>query len=108
MLLDVIHSFFKMAGEGQKILMGLEGTDVSYAVQLSFFLRAAPMTYGGSQARGLIGAAAAGLCQSHSNAGSEPSLQPIPQLMATPDPSATEQGQGSNRIRSLMVPSQMR
>ena len=32
---------------------------------------AAPMAYGGSQARGLIGAVAADLCHSHSNAGSE-------------------------------------
>ena len=39
-----------------------------------------------SQARGQIGATAAGLCHCHSNAGSEPSLQPLPQLMATPDP----------------------
>ena len=50
------------------------------------FSRAAPVAYGGSQARGLIGAVAAGLCQSHSNAGSQPRLQPTPQLMATPDP----------------------
>ena len=35
---------------------------------------AAPTAYGGSQARGLIGAVAAGLCQSHSHAGSELSL----------------------------------
>ena len=54
----------------------------------------APVAYGGSQARGLIGAVAASLCQSHSNAGSEPCLQPTPQLMAMPDP--TEQGQGLN------------
>ena len=47
---------------------------------------AAPETYGGSQARGQIRAAAAGLRQSHSNAGSEPSLQPTSQLTATPDP----------------------
>ena len=47
---------------------------------------AAPAAYGGSQARGLIGAVAASLCQSHSNAGSEPRLQPTPQLTATPDP----------------------
>ena len=47
---------------------------------------AAPAAYGGSQARGLIEAVATGLCQSHSNAGSEPSLRPTPQLMATPDP----------------------
>ena len=46
---------------------------------------AAPAAYGGSQARGPIGAIAAGLRQSHSNAGSEPRLQPTPQLTATPD-----------------------
>ena len=50
------------------------------------FLWAASVAYGGSQARGRIGAVAAGLCQSHSNVGSEPSLQPTPQLTATPDP----------------------
>ena len=43
------------------------------------FLWAAPTAYGGSQARGLIGAVATGLRQSHSNAGSEPRLQPTPQ-----------------------------
>ena len=47
---------------------------------------AAPAAYGGSQARGRIGAVATGLRQSHSNAGSEPRLQPTPQLRATPDP----------------------
>ena len=46
---------------------------------------AAPAAYGGSQARGLIGAVATGLRQSHSNAGSEPRLQPTPQLTAMPD-----------------------
>ena len=35
---------------------------------LFFFLRAAPMAYESSQARGWIGAAAASLCHSHSNA----------------------------------------
>ena len=50
------------------------------------FPRAASAAYGGSQARGLIRAAAAGLCQSHSNTGSEPSLQPTPQLTATLGP----------------------
>ena len=49
------------------------------------FLWAAPAAYGGSQARGRIGAVATGLRQSHSNAGSEPRLQPTPQLTATPD-----------------------
>jgi len=54
------------------------------------------MAYGGSQARGLIGDTAAGLLQSHSNMGSELCLCPIPQRMAEPDPSPTEQGQGLN------------
>ena len=47
---------------------------------------AAPAAYGGSQARGPIGAVATGLRQSHSKAGSEPHLQPTPQLTAMPDP----------------------
>ena len=47
---------------------------------------AAPAAYGGSQARGLIGAVATGLRQSHSNSGSEPRLQPTPQLRAMRDP----------------------
>ena len=47
---------------------------------------AAPMAYGGSQARGLIGATATGLHQSHSNAGSTLWLQLTPQLTAVPDP----------------------
>ena len=50
------------------------------------FSRAAPTAYGCSQARGPIGDAATGLCQSHSNVGSELRLQPTPQLSATPDP----------------------
>jgi len=57
---------------------------------------AAPAAYGDSQARGLIGAVAASLRQSHSNAGSEPPLQSTPQLTAMPDHQPTEQGQGSN------------
>ena len=47
--------------------------------------RTALTAYGDSQARGPIGAVAASLYQSHSNAGSEPRLQPAPQLMATSD-----------------------
>ena len=44
----------------------------------------APMAYGGSQARGRIGAVATRLCQSHSNTGSELRLQPTLQLTVTP------------------------
>ena len=42
--------------------------------------------HGSSQARGPIGATAASLGHSHSNAGSEPHLLPKPQLMALPHP----------------------
>ena len=38
--------------------------------------RDTPAVYGGSQARGRIGAAAAGLCHSHSNTRSKPHLRP--------------------------------
>ena len=47
--------------------------------------RAIPSGYGGSQARGRIGTAAADLRQSHSSPGSEPCLQLTPQLTETPD-----------------------
>ena len=61
--------------------------------------------YGGSQARGRIGATTASLHHSHSNMGSEPCLQPTPQLTATADPLLTDQGQGSNP--QCHVPSQI-
>ena len=48
--------------------------------------RAAPAAYGGSQARGRIGATAADLHHSLSNARSEPRLRATLELMATPDP----------------------
>jgi len=51
-----------------------------------FFFRAAPTAYGGSQAKGRIGAAAAGLHHSHSSARLKPRLRPTPQLTATQDP----------------------
>ena len=52
-----------------------------------FFISwAAPMAYGGSQARDRIGSMAAGLLQSHRKAGSEPRQQSTPQLTAMPDP----------------------
>ena len=63
-----------------------------------FFLRAAPSAYGGSQTRGQIGAIATSL--SHSNTGSDRRLQPTPQLLATPDPQTTEQGQ---RIKPIWI-----
>ena len=61
---------------------------IFYSFFLFFFLRAAPAAYRSSQARGLNGAAAAGLHHSHSR--SELRLRPTPQLMATSDPYPTE------------------
>ena len=51
-----------------------------------FLFRATPVACGSSQARGRIRAAADSLGHSQGNVGSEPHLQPTPQLMATPDP----------------------
>ena len=48
--------------------------------------RAAPLACGSSQARGPIGAVAAGLHHSHSDTRPEPHLRPTPQLMAMPGP----------------------
>ena len=50
------------------------------------YFRTACMAYGGSQARGWIRAAAAGLHHSHSNTRSEPHLHPISQPTTTLDP----------------------
>ena len=47
---------------------------------------ATPSASGGSQATGPVRAMAAGLCHSHTNAGSELRLWPTPQLTAMPDP----------------------
>ena len=61
----------------------------NYKILFFFFLAISwptPTAYEGSQDRGRIGAVAAGLRHSHSNAGFEPCLQPTPQLTATPDP----------------------
>ena len=65
----------------------LPSVTFSFLCFLSFvFSRATPTAYGGSQARGLIAAVAASLHQSHSSIGSQPHLQPTPQLTATLDP----------------------
>ena len=69
--------------------------------------RAAPAAYGGSQARGRMGAAATGLHHSHSHSGSKLRLRPTPQLMANTgilNPLSEARGQ----TRNLMVPSWIR
>ena len=57
---------------------------------------ATPTGYGGSQARGQIGAAAAGLHHSHSKLGFELRLQPTPQLNSNTGSLTPEQGHGSS------------
>ena len=57
-------------------------------------------------ARGPIGAVAASLHQSHSNARSELLLQPTPQLKAMPILNPLSRAR--DRTRNLMVPSQIR
>ena len=57
--------------------------DISKLLFFFVFFWAAPMAYGGSLARGQIGATAGGLCHGHSNTRSEPRLRPTPQLTAT-------------------------
>ena len=67
-------------------------------IYLFFFLlfRVTCVACGSSQARGPIRGAAARLHYSHSNTGSKPHLQAMPQLTAMPDPCPTERGRGSN------------
>ena len=65
-------------------------------IYLFIYFRAAHVAYGSSQARSWIRAAAAGLHHSHSNARTEPPLQPTPQLMTMPDSQPIEQGLGLN------------
>ena len=65
---------------------GMQLKKFSKGIFVCLFFRATPVAYRDSQARGPIRATGAGLCHSHSNARSEPRLQPTPQLMATLDP----------------------
>ena len=81
--------FFKKKKKSQMNIREALGTGSRKRCRESFFFSsftAAPSAYPSSQARGLTGAVAAGLCHSQSNSGSEPSLRPTPQLMATQDP----------------------
>ena len=60
---------------------------LKYSSFFFFHFTVTPAAHGSSQARSQItAAAAASLCHSHSKVGSEPHLQPTPQLAAMPDP----------------------
>ena len=88
------YKLVHMEWMNNKVLLYNTGNHIQYpeinnnAKEFFFFVfsRAAPTAYGGSQARGLFRAVATGLHHSHSNRGSKPHLQPIPQLTAMPDP----------------------
>ena len=79
-----------LANAKQKIAAGISYIYLLEFIYFLFFVflsfRATPAACGGSQARGRSGAVVTGLCQSHSNARSEPCLQPTPQLTAMSDP----------------------
>ena len=62
------------------------GVGILFHLFIFTFFRTTLTAYGSSQARGRIGAVAAGLHHRHSHEGSEPCLQPIPQLPVTLDP----------------------
>ena len=96
---DLVHGESKQAGRkpgrypilcdhlcGKRIGRRMDGRMCITESLSLFFLKAAPAACGGSQARDQMGAVAAGLHHSHSTRGSEPPLQPTPQLRATPDP----------------------
>ena len=59
-------------------MKGKDKSTIFVLILFLIFFRATPAAYGGSLARGRLGAAAAGLHHSHSNAGSEPCLPPTP------------------------------
>ena len=69
---------------------------VTYHQHLFFFsfwlFRATPAAYGGSQARGQIGAVATSLRHSHSSARPRPCLRPNTTAHGKADPSPAEQG----------------
>ena len=81
----VFHSLFLFGARKDPSLSEQELYFFFFFFGLFAISWAAPAAYGGSPARGRIGAVATGLRKSHSNEGSEPNLRPTPQLTATPD-----------------------
>ena len=93
LLLFIAEQVFLLMGRFGQCLIWvhkaqLKGERKPKGREKNFFgsFRATPVAYGISQARGQIRATAAGLHHIHSNVGSEPCLQPTPQLTATSDP----------------------
>ena len=79
----------------------------NFKIFFFFFFRAVPTAYGGSQARGLMWATAAGLHHSQSNSGSKPHMRPTPpQLLATQV--LNPESEARDWTRNRMVPNRIR
>ena len=79
-----------------------------FFLSVFLFFRATPVAYEGSQARGLIGATAAALCHSHSNARSKPRLQSTRLQSGSPQCQILNPLiEARDQTRNLMVPSQI-
>ena len=76
--------------------------DTSQILFLCLF-RALPVAYGGSQSRGRIGAAIAGLHHSHSNTGSKLCLLPTPKLRQCQILNPLSKDRGRTRSLRLLV-----
>ena len=78
--------------ETSMFLVGFVSTAPQWGIPVCVFMffvllfMATPEAYGGSQARGLIGATEAVHSHSHSNARSETCLRPTAEFTAMPDP----------------------
>ena len=79
-------TYSKYTNQMHYINRGNYGRECTEPLCTFFFLRAEPTAYGASQARGRIGAVAAGLRHSHRHSRSKPCLQSTPQLTAMLDP----------------------
>ena len=78
---------------------GIHFGTIHWSINIFYFIflfRTQFSAYGSSQTWAWIRATGASLHRSHSNATSEPCLQPTPQLTTKLDPQSAEQGQGSN------------
>ena len=88
-------------------MWGFLGFFVGFVFCFLFLLfRATPAASGGSQARGIIRATAAGLRQGHSHAGCEPHLQPT--HSSRQHQILHPLSKARDRTRNLMVPSWIR
>ena len=84
--LEESHRVHLLRKELSVALLRVEFVFLSFLAFFHCLFGASPTAYGGSLARGWIRAVAFGLHHSHTNARSEPRLQPTPRLMATLDP----------------------